>query len=88
MIKLISGRIFRASIIAAVWIALWAPGICYGKSPGQEGKIYWTGLERGIYRSGLDGKNAEQLVKPEWSYPGDIALDVPGKQDVLGRTGG
>ena len=80
MIKLISGRIVRASSIAAVWIALWTPGICYGQSPGQEGRIYWTGLERGIYRSGLDGKNAEQLVKPEWSYPGDIALDVPGNK--------
>ena len=80
MIKLISGRIFWASIITAVWIALLAPGICYGKSPGQEGKIYWACLERGIYRSGLDGKNAEQLVKPEWSYPGDIALDVLGNK--------
>lgn len=80
MINLISGRIFGASVIASVTIALWVPGISCGQSPAQEGKIYWTGLEIGIHRSSLDGTNHEQLVKPEWSYPGDIALDVPGNR--------
>ncbi|MCY3778511.1 MAG: DUF5050 domain-containing protein [Candidatus Aminicenantes bacterium] len=78
MANLIFGLVLRASTIAAVWIAFGAPGMSYGQSPAPEGKVYWTGLEKGIHRSSLDGTNHEQLVKPEWSYPGDIALDVPG----------
>ena len=77
MANLIFARMDRASTIAAVWLALAVQGMSYGQSPVQtEGEIYWTGFERGIHRSSLDGTNIEQLVIPEWSYPGDIALDL------------
>ena len=73
MINSAAGRKAVASIIAAVWLVSGGQGISYGQSPVEGGKIYWTDLERGIFRSNLDGSNSERLVKPDVRYPGDIA---------------
>ena len=61
-----------------MWFAFFGQGTSYSQPPIAEGKMYWANLERGIYRSSLDGTNIEQLIKPEWSYPGSIALDIAG----------
>ena len=78
MIHSIATRKITALLFAMAWLTLAGQGTGYGQPPVAEGKMYWANLERGIYRSGLDGTNIEQLVKPEWSYPGSIALDVAG----------
>lgn len=78
MIHSIATRKITAFLSAIAWLALVVQGTSYGQPPVAEGKMYWTALESGIYRSSLDGTNIEQLVKPEWSYPGDIALDLLG----------
>ena len=78
MIHSIATRKITAFLSAIAWLALVVQGTSYGQPPVAEGKMYWTALERGIYRSSLDVTNIEQLVKPEWSYPGSFALDVAG----------
>ena len=78
MVHSIATRKITALLSAIAWSALVVQGTSYGQPPVAEGKMYWTALERGIYRSSLDVTNIEQLVKPEWSHPGSIALDVPG----------
>ena len=89
MINSVAGRKAVASITAAVWLVSGGQGISYGQSPVEGGKIYWTDLERGIFRSNLDGSNSERLVKPDVRYPGDIALDVlGGKMYWTDRGGG
>ena len=67
--------------IAAAFTAAWLVfGVQsgYGQPPSEEGKIYWTDSEWGIYRSSLDGSNVEQLVIPDLRGPDKIALDVAG----------
>ena len=76
MIYPIATRKITAFSFAMAWLAFGGQGIGYGQPPITEGKMYWANLERGIYRSSLDGTNIEQLVKPELRYPSDIALDV------------
>ena len=76
MIHSIATRKITAFLFTMAWLAFVGQGTSYGQSPIAEGKIYWTGLESGIYRSSLGGSNVEQLVKPELRYPADIALDV------------
>ena len=89
MINSVAGRKAVASITAAVWLVSGGQGISYSQSPVEGGKIYWTDLERGIFRSNLDGSNSERLVKPDVRYPGDIALDVlGGKMYWTDRGGG
>ena len=78
MIYSITTRKITAFLFAIMWFAFFGQGTSYSQPPVEAGKIYWTHPERGIHRSSLDGSNVEQLVKPEWSYPGDIALDVAG----------
>ena len=78
MIYSIATRKITAFLFAIMWFAFFGQGTSYSQPPVEAGKIYWTHPERGIHRSSLDGSNVEQLVKPEWSYPGDIALDVAG----------
>ena len=65
--------------IAAAFTAAWSIfGVQsgYGQPPSEEGKIYWTNSESGIYRSGLDGSNVERIVIPDLRRPDNIALDV------------
>ena len=71
-------RSTATSILSAVWLVLSCPGIGYCQSPSEGGYIYWTNLESGIFRSELDGSNAERIVKADVRYPGDIVLDVSG----------
>ena len=66
-----------AAAFTAAWLILGAQS-GYGQPPLEEGKIYWTNSEWGIYRSSLDGSNAEPLVIPDLRGPGKIALDVAG----------
>ena len=89
MINSVADRKAVASIVATVWLALGGQGISYGLSPVGEGSIYWTDLDKGIFRSDLDGSNVEHLVKPELRYPGNIELDVlGGKMYWTDRGGG
>ena len=67
--------------IAAAFTAAWSIlGVQsgYGQPPSEEGKIYWTNSEWGIYRSSLDGSTVEPLVIPDLRGPEKIALDVAG----------
>ena len=57
-----------------MWLAFVGQGPSYSQPPVAEGKMYWANLERGIYRSSLDGTNIEQLVKPEWKLSGQLSL--------------
>ena len=66
-----------AAAFTAAWLILGAQS-GYGQPPSEEGKIYWTNSEWGIYRSSLDGSNVEPLVIPDLRGPGKIALDVAG----------
>ena len=76
MIYPIATRKVTAFSFAMAWLAFVGQDPGYGQPPTTEGKMYWANLERGIYRSSLDGTNIEQLVKPELRYPSAIALDV------------
>ena len=76
MIYPIATRKITAFSFAMAWLAFGGQGIGYGQPPITEGKMYWANLERGIYRSSLDGTNVEQLVESDLRRPADIALDV------------
>ena len=62
-------------MFAVVWSS---QGVGYGQSLVENGRVYWTDVRRGIYRSSLDGANVEHLVQPDWRRPHQIALDVAG----------
>ena len=80
MIHPIASRKTAASLLVMVCLTVVGQDTGHGQSPVEEGKIFWTHLERGIHRSSLDGSSVEQLVNPELRRPDKIALDVPGEK--------
>ena len=76
-----------AAAFTAAWLVLGAQS-GYGQPPSEEGKIYWTNSESGIYRSGLDGSNVERIVIPDLRRPDNIALDVAGGKMYWTDRGG